>query len=128
VEAHRAAADDTKSEVAALRCADFLSRVFPAVSLASIKKGIAAPASFQVKKLMADKANKLPENAEGAWYVDNTCTPCRVCLDEAPTLLKYNDDETYVYFHKQPENDEETGAAQRAMDVCPTLAIGNDGP
>jgi ferredoxin len=41
--------------------------------------------------------------------------------------LKYNDDETYVYFYKQPENEEETGAAQRAMDVCPTLAIGNDG-
>src|SRR6267142_1942659 len=76
---------------------------------------------------MADKANKLPENVEGAWYVDNTCTPCRVCLDEAPNLLKYNDDETYVYFYKQPENDDETAAAQRAMDVCPTLAIGIDG-
>ena len=63
---------------------------------------------------MADKANKLPENVEGAWYVDNTCTPCRVCLDEAANLLKYNDDET--------------AAAQRALDVCPTLAIGNDGP
>jgi ferredoxin len=76
---------------------------------------------------MADPASKLPENAPGAWYVDNTCTPCRVCLDEAPALLKYNDDETYVYFVKQPETQEETDAAQRAMDVCPTLAIGNDG-
>jgi ferredoxin len=75
---------------------------------------------------MADPANKLPENAPGAWYVDNTCTPCRVCLDEAPSLLKYNDDETYVFFAKQPETPEETEAAQRAMDVCPTLAIGND--
>ena len=60
-------------------------------------------------------------------YVDTTCTPCRVCLDEAPNLLKYNDDETYVYFYKQPENEEEAAAAQRALDVCPTLAIGNDG-
>src|SRR2546423_15330977 len=76
---------------------------------------------------MADKANKLRENVEGAWYVDNTCTPCRVCLDEAPNLLKYNDDETYAYFYKQPENDEETAAAQRAMDVCPTPPMGNDG-
>ena len=92
------------------------------------QKGIALHRRFQVKTPMADKANKLPENTEGAWYVDNTCTPCRVCLDEAPNLLKYNDDETYVYFYKQPENDEETAAAQRAMDVCPTLAIGNDGP
>jgi len=50
-----------------------------------------------------------------------------VCLDEAPALLKYNEDETAVYFHKQAETDEEKAAAQRAMEVCPTLAIGNDG-
>ena len=41
--------------------------------------------------------------------------------------LKYNDDETAVYFFKQPEGADEAGAAQRAMDICPTLAIGNDG-
>src|SRR3954469_3167681 len=87
-----------------------------------------SPARVSIKNSpMADKANKLPENVPGAWYVDNTCTPCRVCLDEAPNLLKYNDDETYVYFYKQPENEDETAAAQRALDVCPTLAIGNDG-
>jgi ferredoxin len=48
-------------------------------------------------------------------------------LDEAPNLLKYNDDETAVYFFKQPETPEETAAAQRALEICPTLAIGNDG-
>ena len=47
-------------------------------------------------------------------------------LDELESS-QYNDDETYVYFYKQPENEEETAAAQRALDVCPTLAIGNDG-
>jgi ferredoxin len=78
-------------------------------------------------EVMADKASKQPENVPGPWYVDTTCTPCRVCLDEAPNLLKYNEDETAVYFFKQPEGDEETGAAQRALEVCPTLAIGNDG-
>jgi ferredoxin len=48
-------------------------------------------------------------------------------LGEAPNLIKYNADETAVYFFKQPENDEEVAAAQRAMEVCPSLAIGNDG-
>ena len=78
---------------------------------------------------MADKSAKLPENVPGAWYVDSTCTPCRTCMEVAgaDAFLKYNDGETYVYFHKQPEGDEEAAAAQRAMDVCPTLAIGNDG-
>ena len=76
---------------------------------------------------MADKNSKQPLNTPGAWYVDTTCTMCRTCLEEAPNLLKTNDDETAVYFAKQPENDEETAAAQRSMEVCPTLAIGNDG-
>ena len=48
-------------------------------------------------------------------------------LEEAPHLITYNRDETAVRFFKQPETPEETAAAQRAMEVCPTLAIGNDG-
>jgi ferredoxin len=42
-------------------------------------------------------------------------------------FLKYNEEETAVHFFKQPTTPEETAAAQRAMEVCPTLAIGNDG-
>jgi len=76
---------------------------------------------------MADNNAKQPLNAPGAWYVDTTCALCRVCLEEAPTLLKTNDKETAVYFARQPEGDDEIAAAQRAMEVCPTLAIGNDG-
>jgi ferredoxin len=45
----------------------------------------------------------------------------------APNLITYNADETAVHFFKQPETPEEINAAQRAVDVCPTLAIGNDG-
>jgi ferredoxin len=50
-----------------------------------------------------------------------------MCLEEAPNLITYNRDETAVHFSKQPETPEEIDAAQHAMDVCPTLAIGNDG-
>ena len=76
---------------------------------------------------MADNLSKRPENAPGSWYVDTSCALCRLCLEEAPNLLKYNADETAVHFCKQPESPEEMVAAHRAMDVCPTLAIGNDG-
>ena len=76
---------------------------------------------------MADKTQKVAENVPGKWYVDETCVPCQTCLTEAPELLKYNDDETKVYFFKQPSNPEEEDAAQRALDVCPTGSIGNDG-
>lgn len=76
---------------------------------------------------VADKLSKHPENAPGHWYVDTSCALCRLCLEEAPNLLTYNGDETAVHFVKQPETSDEIAAAQRAMDVCPTLAIGNDG-
>ena len=76
---------------------------------------------------MADKLSKQPENASGPWYVDTSCALCRMCLEEAPNLITYNRDETAVHFSKQPETPEEIEAAQRAMEVCPTLAIGNDG-
>ena len=76
---------------------------------------------------MADKLDKQPDNVPGLWYVDTSCALCRMCLEEAPNFLTYNADETAVYFSKQPATPEEIVAAQRAMDVCPTLAIGNDG-
>jgi ferredoxin len=78
---------------------------------------------------MADSANKLLENVPGPWYIDDTCTPCRVCLDVplAETLMKYNDDESYVFFYKQPETPEEIESANEAMAICPQNAIGNDG-
>lgn len=75
---------------------------------------------------MSDKTRILKENVPGPWYVDDSCTPCHVCLEEAPKLLKYNEDQTYVYFLKQPESPEEIDAAQRALDICPTGSIGND--
>jgi ferredoxin len=50
-----------------------------------------------------------------------------MCLEEAPNLITYNRDESAVHFSKQPVTPEEIDAAQRAMDACPTLAIGNDG-
>jgi ferredoxin len=76
---------------------------------------------------MADKTMKQAENAPGRWYVDSSCALCRNCLEEAPSLLRSSQDQTHVYFVRQPESYEEELAAERAMDVCPTLAIGDDG-
>ena len=76
---------------------------------------------------MADKNSKQPENVPGPWYIDQTCAPCHVCLDEAPSLIRYAPGETHSYFYKQPESPEEETAAENAMQACPTEAIGNDG-
>ena len=76
---------------------------------------------------MADKTNKQPENVPGKWYVDTTCVPCNNCMDEAPNLLKYSEDQTHVFFFKQPATPAELAAAQKALEICPTGSIGSDG-
>ena len=72
---------------------------------------------------MADKSIKVPENAPGPWYVDTTCTPCRTCMEVAgaDTLLKWNDAETYVYFHKQPDGDGELNTSDETIAVGPVF-------
>jgi ferredoxin len=82
---------------------------------------------FIQTSFMADRNGKATENVPGKWYIDDSCALCRVCIDEAPTLVKFDELETHMYFFKQPENAEETAAAQRAMDVCPTYSIRGDG-
>ncbi|MCE9598904.1 MAG: ferredoxin [Spirochaetia bacterium] len=76
---------------------------------------------------MVDHRYKQPENAPGKWYVDSTCVPCHVCLEEAPGLLAYATDESHVFFKRQPVTAEETKLASNAMQACPTEAIGDDG-
>ena len=112
----------------ALWSAKVLVSGFVFVSLARHK--IAAPQNraAQPNTLMADKTSKQPEGVPGKWYVDTTCVPCNSCMDEAPNLLKYSEDQSHVFFAKQPATPEEEAAALRALDICPTGSIGNDGP
>ncbi len=81
---------------------------------------------------MAELSLRNPENSPGRWYVDDTCTPCHTCIDIAGPdtnhpLMKYNADESKVYFAVQPSGAAQEEAAQEALDLCPTQAIGNDG-
>jgi ferredoxin len=76
---------------------------------------------------MADKANRLPDNAPGKWYVDNTCIDCDACRQVAPNNFSRNEEAGYSYVSKQPENDEELQQCQEAKEGCPVEAIGDDG-
>jgi ferredoxin len=77
---------------------------------------------------MADKSDRLPDNAPGKWYVDATCIDCDVCRTTAPNNFRANEEEGYSYIFKQPENPEEQEQCEEAKDSCPVEAIGNDGP
>lgn len=76
---------------------------------------------------MADKDNKLEENMEGSYYVDNTCIACGVCVEEAPENFAMNEEGTHAYVFKQPDNKEEERVCNSALESCPVDAIGDDG-
>ena len=80
----------------------------------------------QKEAFMADKNNKVKDNVAGAWYVDDQCIACGMCISEAPENFDMNDDDM-AYVKKQPEGDEELEACEDAKDECPVEAIGNDG-
>lgn len=81
----------------------------------------------QIGTLMANIANKYPENVPGKYYVDNQCIDCDQCRETAPNNFKRNDDAGHAYVYKQPENPEEEKQCKEAKEGCPVEAIGDDG-
>jgi ferredoxin len=77
--------------------------------------------------LMADVANKYPENVAGKYYVDNQCIDCDLCRETAPDNFKRNEDGGYSFVYKQPESPEEEARCKEAKEGCPVEAIGDNG-
>jgi ferredoxin len=78
-------------------------------------------------ELMADVANKYPENVQGKYYVDNQCIDCDLCRETAPDNFKRNDDGGYSFVYKQPTSAEEEARCKEAKEGCPVEAIGDNG-
>lgn len=76
---------------------------------------------------MAEFENKNPENATGAFYVDEQCIDCDLCRETAPDNFTREDDGGYSYVFKQPENPAEMTLCEEAREICPVEAIGSDG-
>jgi len=77
--------------------------------------------------IMADIANKYPENVAGKFYVDNQCIDCDLCRETAPNNFKRNDDGGYSFVYKQPGSTEEEAQCKEAKEGCPVEAIGDNG-
>ena len=102
---------------------DSLSEI--AVDLSHSAPNVAA--LFNRAFIMADAANKYPENVQGAFYVDDQCIDCDLCRETAPANFTRNDDGGHSYLYKQPENPDEEKLCKEAMEGCPVEAIGSDG-
>jgi ferredoxin len=76
---------------------------------------------------MADRSRKLDFNVPGAFYVDDQCINCGVCMEIAPGVFATNDDEGFAYVSKQPDGEADEENAREALESCPVEAIGDDG-
>jgi len=72
--------------------------------------------------LMANPAQRLPENVDGPFFVDSTCIDCDTCRQLAPST--FGETGQYSYVKLQPGNPDEARAAHRALVACPTASIG----
>ncbi|MBN2689418.1 MAG: ferredoxin [Gammaproteobacteria bacterium] len=76
---------------------------------------------------MADKANKVENNVDGAYYVDKECIGCGMCHEVAGKYFVMDDTAGVAYVAEQPKDEEGTVLCVEAMNSCPVEAIGDDG-
>src|SRR5262245_17286556 len=67
---------------------------------------------------MAERAQAVPENVPGPFFVDTTCIDCDTCRQLAPAT--FGETGEFSFVQRQPATPEETRAALRALIACPT--------
>ncbi len=73
---------------------------------------------------MARWTERLPENADGEFFVDATCIDCDACRQIAPTTFHDHGGQSSVFC--QPSEPEERRRALMALVACPTASIGTE--
>jgi ferredoxin len=76
---------------------------------------------------MAEKTDRLTQNAAGNYYVDSTCVDCDLCRNTAPDFFRRDEETGFSYVYRQPGTPVEIALAEEAKQGCPTESIGNDG-
>ena len=79
--------------------------------------------SRDYNRCMANPQRAYTENAEGNFFVDDTCIDCDLCRQIAPSIFHEHADHSFVV--RQPESPEETHRAAMALVTCPTASIGS---
>src|SRR2546425_1172090 len=71
---------------------------------------------------MALIERRLPENADGEFYVDSSCIDCDACRQIAPATFRDHGGQSSV--HHQPRTILDLHRALMALIACPTASIG----
>ena len=73
---------------------------------------------------MARAENRLPHNADGDFFVDDSCIDCDTCRSLAPAVFGRAPDFEQSFVKHQPAGEDEKRHALMALVACPTAAIG----
>ena len=73
---------------------------------------------------MPDPARRWPDNAAGAWFVDEECIDCDLCRTTAALHFERSED-GYSFVSSQPTSPAEVADCQLAQNECPVDAIGD---
>jgi glyoxylase-like metal-dependent hydrolase (beta-lactamase superfamily II)/ferredoxin len=73
---------------------------------------------------MARPEHRLPHNADGDFFVDDSCIDCDTCRSLAPAVFGRAADFEQSYVKQQPRSPADTQRALMALVACPTAAIG----
>lgn len=74
---------------------------------------------------MADRAQRLPHNVPGDFFVDRTCIDCDQCREIAPEVFRDAGEQASV--HCQPDSPALLHRALQALITCPVGSIGSIG-
>jgi len=74
---------------------------------------------------MARLARRLPKNAAGDLYVDDTCIDCETCRQIAPSVFARDGRAGQSVVGEQPVSPADERRALMAMVACPTASIGS---
>src|SRR5438874_471593 len=75
---------------------------------------------------MAKLVLRLPQNAPGAFFVDDTCIDCDFCRSTSPAFFTRDDLAGTSYVYRQPLSAEEIEQAEECRSACPSESIGRD--
>lgn len=74
---------------------------------------------------MPNIEDRLPQNAPGRFYVDNSCTDCDLCRNLAPDFFRRNESLGQSIVFRQPVVDVDVQLCVEALESCPTESIGS---
>lgn len=73
---------------------------------------------------MASRSKRLEENADGEFYVDQSCIDCDTCRFVAPEVFARDERIEQSFVSRQPSSETESERALMALVACPTSSIG----